>query len=67
MRMIWAYSPFDPLLKEDSVSNLKWHGTQSRGAVSAYLVDDGFATKFPAEGDPDVKVWDMVMTDVSKS
>lgn len=66
MRLIWAYSPFDPRLTDDgeTVSNMQWHGTRTRGAVSTYIEDDAFVTKFPDEDDPHVKRWDMLMTDV---
>lgn len=67
MRFIWAHSPFDPELENGLVSNLQWHGTHSRGAISAYLVDNVLATPFPSDNDPNVQHWDMVMKDVCKS
>jgi len=64
MRLIWAHSPFDPVLDNGMITSMQWHGTQSRGAVSAYLVDDTLADEFPADDDPDVKHWDMLMDNV---
>ncbi|ODN04440.1 hypothetical protein Ocin01_02222 [Orchesella cincta] len=63
MRLIWAYSPFDPVERDNAVTNLQWHGSKSRGALSVFLLDDPFAAKFPDENDPHVKHWDMTMDD----
>ncbi|CAL8093006.1 unnamed protein product [Orchesella dallaii] len=63
MRLIWAYSPFDPVERDNTVTNLQWHGSTFRGALSFYILDDPSASKFPLDNDPDVKHWDMTLDD----
>lgn len=67
MRLIWATSPEDPTFFDDGRIKMKYHGVIPRGAISAYIADEAFPSKFPDESPelyPHVKSWDMVMSNV---
>jgi hypothetical protein len=68
MRIIWALGDDDPSKGVNGKLKMSWHGATNRGAQSAFMVDDAFTLPFPDEAPelyPNVKIWDMLMDNVS--